>query len=100
MRLIWPAREPRKIVELANDDLAEEASLYLYASGQLSSADKQKTVSKAKLLAAAEDAELLRVPGFNINVKQDKRGYVRMTVEPTDANGAPGEVPRNTLEAG
>jgi putative phage-type endonuclease len=100
MRLIWPAREPRKIVELANYDLAEEASLYVYASQQLSSADKQKTVSKAKLLAAAEDAELLRVPGFNINVKQDKRGYVRMSVTPTDANGALGEVPRNTLEAG
>ena len=73
--------------------------LYVYASQQLSSADKQKTVSKAKLLAAAEDAELLRVPGFNINVKQDKRGYVRMTVEAVD-NGVQGEVPRNTLEAG
>ena len=32
-------------------------------------------------------------------VKQDKRGYVRMTVEPAD-NGVPLDAPRSTIEAG
>jgi putative phage-type endonuclease len=99
MRLIWPAREPRKILEVADDDLNTEAALYRYASEQLAGFERQKTTSKAKLLAAAEDAELLRIPGYNVNVKQDKRGYIRMTVEPAD-NGVVGEVPRTTLEAG
>jgi len=99
MRLIWPAREPRKIVEIPDDDLNTEASLYRYASEQLAGFERQKTASKAKLLAAAEDAELLKIPGFNVNVKQDKRGYVRMTVEPSD-NGIVGDGPRSTIEAG
>ena len=92
MRLIWPAREPRKIVEIADDDLNTEAALYRYATEQLAGFERQKTASKAKLLAAAEDAELLRIPGFNVDVKQDKRGYIRMSVEPAD-NGVQGEAP-------
>jgi putative phage-type endonuclease len=99
MRLIWPAREPRKIVEIPSGELNSEASLYRWASEQLAGMERQKTASKAKLLAAAEDAELLIVPGFRVGVKQDKRGYIRMTVEPSD-NGVVGEAPRSTLEAG
>jgi len=99
MRLIWPAREPRKIVEIASGDLNSEASLYRWASEQLAGMERQKTASKAKLLAAAEDAELLIVPGFRVGIKQDKRGYIRMSVDPADT-GIVGEAPRSTIEAG
>jgi putative phage-type endonuclease len=99
MRKIWPAREPRKIVEIPSGDLSSEASLYAWASEQLAGMERQKTASKAKLLAAAEDAELLRIPGFNVGIKQNKLGHIRMTVDPAD-NGVVGDAPRTTLEAG
>ena len=99
MRKIWPARAPRKILENPSADLANEASLYVWASEHLAGIERQKTASKAKLLAAAEDAELLRIPGFNVNVKQNKLGHVRMLVAPAD-NGVQGDGPRSTIEAG
>ena len=99
MRLIWPKREPRKILENPSVDLANEASLYQWASEHLAGIERQKTASKAKLLAAAEDAELLRIPGFNVNVKQDKRGYIRLSVAPA-TNDLVAEGPRPTIEAG
>jgi len=99
MRMIWPAREPRKIVEIPSGDLNSEASLYLWASREAAGMERQRTVSKAKLLAAAEDAELLIVPGFRVGIKQDKRGYIRMSVDPADT-GVVGEPPASTINAG
>lgn len=99
MRHLWPAREPKKILEVADGDLNTEASLYRWASEQLAGMERQKTASRAKLLFAAQDAELLRVPGFNISVKQDKRGYIRMSVEAAENNLQPPPFP-STLQAG
>ena len=93
MRLIWPKREPRKVIDIPDGDLTTEGQLYRYAVEQLAGFERQRVASKAKLLAAAEDAELLRIPGFNVGIKQDKRGYVRMTVIEAPDNGVVGEAP-------
>lgn len=99
MRHLWPERKSKKIIEIPSGDLNTEASLYRWSSEQLAGMERQKTASKAKLLAAAEDAELLKVPGFNISVKQNKLGHIRMTVDEAD-NGVIGVAPASTLYAG
>jgi putative phage-type endonuclease len=99
MRKIWPAREPRKIIEIPSAELAGEAELFRWASESLAGLERQRTASKTKLLAAAEDAELLKLPNYNVNVKQDKRGFIRVSVAPAD-NGVKADGPHPTLEAG
>jgi putative phage-type endonuclease len=84
MRHLWPARTPKKVVEFSDNDLSNEAKLYHWAALELSDMEKQRTASKAKLLAAARDAELMRLPGFNVGIKQSKNGAIRMTVVPAD----------------
>ncbi len=99
LREIWPTTLSRKVVAIGDPDLNTEASLYRWATSELAGMERQQKASKAKLLAAAEDAELMRVPGFDVSIRKDKRGYTRLTV--TEATSevtlAP---PRNTLEAG
>lgn len=99
LRKIWPAREPRKILEIPSAELSNEAQLFVWASSELAGMERQKIASRVKLLAAAEDAEVLKIPNYNVNIKQDKRGYVRMAVVPADT-GLVGDGPRPTIEAG
>lgn len=99
MRHLWPERAPKKIIRLPDGDLNTEASLYVWASEQAAAMERQKTASKAKLLAAAEDAELLQVPGFNVEMKQDRRGSIRMAVKEA-ANDLTAAPVASTLNAG
>jgi len=99
MRHLWPQREPKKVVEIADPQLTEAASLYIWSSEQIPGLEREKTARKAQLLAAAKDAELLRVPNFDIAIKQNVRGSVSLKVREAD-NGVVGVAPHSTLEAG
>lgn len=92
VRQLWPAREPKKIVKIGDPNLANNAQLFNYAKEQEAGFKRQYDASRVILLGAAKDAELLRVPGYDIYVKQDKRGAFRMEVKENAANGVvPGE---------
>lgn len=67
-------RDAQKIM-LSNDaDLGRMAMAYAEAGEIVSGANKRREEIKAKLLAAAGDAEVLKLPGATVTVKQQKRG--------------------------
>lgn len=99
MRHIWPARVEKKIAEIPDERLSEAAQQYLWAAEQLPGLDREKTKRKAQLLAAAKDAALLRVPGYDIGIRQSKTGAVYLDVRQAE-NGVIAPQPASTLNAG
>lgn len=71
-----------KTVSVADETLAQQAKAYAEAGEIVSAANKRREEIKAQLLAAAGDAETMRLPGgVTVGVKQIKRaGY---TVAPS-----------------
>ncbi len=61
---------------IASDDaeLGRLAQAYAEAGDIVSAGEKRRTEIKAKLLAAAGDAEVLKLPGATVTVKQQTRG--------------------------
>lgn len=98
MRELWPARVEKKIVEIGSAKLQEAAQQYLWASEQLPGIDREKTARKAQLLAAAKDAALLRVPGYDIGIRQNKKGAVYLDVRQAE-NGVVVDQPASTILA-
>lgn len=98
MRHLWPARVEKKIVEIASAKLSEAAQQYLWAAEQLPGIEREKTARKAQLLAAAKDAALLRVPGYDISIRQSKKGAVYLDVKQAE-NGVELPSPASTLNA-
>lgn len=99
MRELWPAREPKKIVEFPDAKLAEACQQYLWAGEQIPGLEREKTANKAKLLAAARDAELMRVPGYDVGIKQNVKGHIRLDVREAPDNGVIAAVPQSTILA-
>lgn len=95
MRHVWPARADKKIVEIGSEKLAEAAQQYLWAGEQLPGLEREKTMRKAQILAAAKDAALLRVPGYDIGIRQNKKGAVYLDVRQAE-NGVVIEAPAST----
>lgn len=100
MRHIWPERAPKKITRIADPELNTQASLLRWATEQKAGMERQITASKSLLLAAAQDAETLLVPGFAVGLKQDKRGYIRWNVKEADIDFSDGKPVVTTLNAG
>lgn len=100
LRDLYPARAPRKVAESADADLNTEASLLRWAQAEAAGMKRQITSAKARLLAVAGDAEILRVPGFNVYIKQSSKGAVTMKVQEAAGNEASAEIPANILVAG
>ena len=98
MRHLWPARVEKKIVEIPSARLSEAAQQYLWATEQLPGLDREKTSRKAQLLAAAKDAALLRVPGYDVGIRQNKNGAIYLDVRQAE-NGVEIEAPATTLNA-
>lgn len=98
MRHLWPARAEKKIVEIGSARLQDAAQQYLWASEQLPGIEREKTARKAQLLAAAKDAALLRVPGFDIGIRQNKKGAVYLDVRQAE-NGVQIDTPASTTLA-
>ena len=99
MRELWPAREPKKIVEIADAKLSDACQQLLWASGQIPGLEREKTANKAKLLAAAKDAELMRVPNYDVSIKQNVKGHIRLDVRETPDNGVIAEASPSTILA-
>lgn len=99
MRHLWPAREPKKIIEVPDDALTNACQQYLHASEQIPGFEREKMASKVKIMHAAGDAELLRVPGYDVNIKQNVKGSITIKVSPSD-NGVFADVGPSTLNAG
>lgn len=98
MRLLWPARAERKVVEIADPALTEACSLYLWASEQIPGLERERTARKAQLVNAAKDAQTLIVPDYRVEVKQNKRGAITLDVRKVENDLRP--APTNTLVAG
>ena len=98
MRHLWPARVEKKIVEIGSAKLQEAAQQYVWASEQLPGLDREKTTRKAQLLAAAKDAALLRVPGYDVGIRQNKKGAIYLDVRQAE-NGVVIDQPASTILA-
>lgn len=98
MRHLWPARAPSKTVEIPSLALSEAAQQYLWAAEQVPGLERERTTRKAQLLAAAKDASLLRVPGYDIGIRQNKNRAVYLDVRQAE-NGVVAEQPASTLNA-
>lgn len=98
MRELWPARVEKKVVEIGSAKLQEAAQQYIWATEQLPGLDREKTARKAQLLAAAKDAALLRVPGYDIGIRQNKKGAVYLDVRQAE-NGVVIDQPASTILA-
>lgn len=102
VRELWPAREPKKIVSIGDESLANEAAIFNYAKEQMDGFKRQYDKSRITLIAAAKDAELVRLVGHDVAVKQDARGAFRVTVKANANNGVQpgGEPVWSTILAG
>lgn len=78
MKHLWPYRAPRKEVVSEDPHMAEAAQLLRWAGEQRGIANKEYESRRAQLLGCAKDAEVLRVPGYTVYIKQDRRGAIRM----------------------
>ncbi len=84
LKAIWPERAPKKIIESGDPKLVEAAQLWCWSSEQIPGLQREKDARRVQLLFAAQDAELLRIPGYDVSIKQDKRGAVRLDVKVAD----------------
>ena len=106
MSELWPKVPERKVVEIADPALTEAASLYRWANEQLPGLEREKTSRKAQILFAANGADLLRVPDFDIKItkdkerKDDKRSAIRVKIIENKQNGVTGTLPTSTINAG
>jgi predicted phage-related endonuclease len=101
MRELWPARAEKKIVDLPDVKLAEEAQLLIWAGEQRAGMQRQYDASRARLLGAARDAELLRLPGYDVAIRQDKRGHLTIAARENAGNGVlPAAAGQSTIMSG
>lgn len=98
VRELYPAREPKKVVTIADPALAEAASLYIWAAEQLPGITREKDTRKTQIIAAAKDAEILKVPGYDIYIKQSKSKAITLDVRQVD-NGVVADPALSTLTA-
>lgn len=99
LREIWPERAERKVVEIADRTLGDAAQQYLWAAEMLPGLERERTARKVQLLAAAKDAALLRVPDYDVAIRQNKRGAITLDVRAAD-NGVVAQAAPSTLTAG
>lgn len=99
MRTIWPARAPAKVTEICDNALTEACSLYRWSTEQIPGLERERTARKAQLVNAAEDAELLIVPGYQVRVKQNVRGHISLDVRKVENDLKPA-AGKSTLYAG
>ncbi len=99
LRHLWPARAEKKIVELADQRLGDAAQQYLWAAEQIPGLEREKVARKVQLLAAAKDAALLRVPGYDIGIRQNKKGAVYLDVRQAENGVEAAPPPVSTLTA-
>jgi len=71
---LFPATKEGKVLSKEDfpdwEDLQEAMALYHFYSQRESEAKKYRAKAKAKILAAAEDAEQVRVPGYSVKVSR------------------------------
>ena len=99
MRHLWPARAPKKVVEIADETLTNACTSLLWVADQIPGLEREKMACRAKLLNAAQDAELLIVPGFAVDIRQNKKGHVTLKVR-QDVNNLERPAPPSTITAG
>lgn len=81
LKVLYPQATPGKIItvqEQSADDLVLE---YKEGSENGSLYDKMREAAKIKLLALAQDAEILNTPSHSVYIKRDKRGAIRLAIK-------------------
>jgi hypothetical protein len=69
---LYPATVERKVLTLTDTSLGEDARLYRWAAAERAAMERVEKDKKAKLLAAAGDAETLILPGAEIRIKRSQ----------------------------
>jgi predicted phage-related endonuclease len=92
-------REVYRTVESEDPKLSEAASLYIYGQEQEAGGKRVRERYRVTLLNAMGEANRLIVPGYRIKRSVDKRGAVRLTVDPTEI-GTMSKVEPAALDAG
>lgn len=97
LKALFPTAEEKKVIQLDDFDLAETARLMAWAKNEERRAKKTAEAARAKILHAAQDAEILALPCTTVYRSLNKAGHVKLTVK---EHGDMPEQPVSTLEAG